>query len=371
MHKLIGIIDEDPFNYLTWSGSSKYFFESLQANHSLAAAISAEPTTVIQKLTQIRSFYPNMTKWKFAYHLNTDLFDSMTKVAKQKIKELDIEYDTTLQVGAWYDLTSSDKINVSYHDGNLATRLASPFGYPKISSSRVNKALDYEKKLYARLDLIFPMSHWLGQSFVKHFGANENKVIPVGAGINLPTILDTSNRTYEKKRLLMVGKNFSRKGGDCLLEAFKKVRKSVPDAELRIIGPTLTDVPDGVKCLGFLSKNNSVELQKILQEYAQASVFVVPSLYEPFGISFAEAMAHRVPCIGTNICAMPEIIQDGETGFVVPPNDSEKLADRLIELLKSEELCKTMGEAGYKRYQENYTWEIVASKMLAAIDNFK
>ena len=144
---------------------------------------------------------------------------------------------------------------------------------------------------------------------------------------------------------MYVGKDFSRKGGEYLLKAFNIVRKTIPDAELRIIGPELNKVPDGVKCLGFVSKYDDKSLSALLEEYRKARVFVVPSLYEPFGISFAEAMAHRVPCIGTNICAMPEVIKNGVTGFVVPPADEESLADRIIQLLSSEEMCVEMGDA--------------------------
>lgn len=370
MVKIIGVMDEDPFDYRTWSGSSNYFFSALKQHGALADAISAEAGSFSRRVAQIKSFNPDMTKWKFKYHLNTGLFKAMSAVAKSKINALGSSYDSILQVGAWYDLIDPNIINVSYHDGNLAARLASPFGYPSISSNCINKALTYEKSLYDRLNLIFPMSQWLADSFVSDFGADERKVIPVGAGINLPEILDTSNRDYDTKRILMVGKDFTRKGGDTLLEAFRKVKKSIPDAELRFIGPTLNNLPDGVSCTGFLQKNNPQDLQKLLLEYSQARVFVIPSLYEPFGISFVEAMAHRVPCIGTNICAMPEIIKHEKTGFLITPKDSDTLASYLLELLTSDEQCKEMGNAGYKRYIENYTWHSVTEKIIDAISNY-
>ena len=106
-----------------------------------------------------------------------------------------------------------------------------------------------------------------------------------------------------------------------------------------------------------------------MEEYSRARVFAIPSLYEPFGISFVEAMAHRVPCIGTNICAMPEIIRDGITGFVVPSADETILADRILQFLKSEEMCIEMGNAGYEHYINNYTWDIVISKIISAINS--
>ena len=66
---------------------------------------------------------------------------------------------------------------------------------------------------------------------------------------------------------------------------------------------------------------------------------------------------------------VPEIIKDGLTGFVVPPANDELLADRITELLHSEEMCIEMGNAGHEHYMKNYTWEIVTAKMLSAINS--
>jgi glycosyltransferase involved in cell wall biosynthesis len=105
----------------------------------------------------------------------------------------------------------------------------------------------------------------------------------------------------------------------------------------------------------------------MLAEYQRATVFTMPSLYEPYGIVFAEAMAHRLPCVGTTICAMPEIIRDGDTGYVVPPADDRALADRLIGLLRDPLACRQMGERGYRKYEAEHTWDAVAARMCDAI----
>jgi glycosyltransferase involved in cell wall biosynthesis len=93
----------------------------------------------------------------------------------------------------------------------------------------------------------------------------------------------------------------------------------------------------------------------------------MPSLYEPFGIVFAEAMAHKLPCIGTNICAMPEIIKHGQTGFLVPPRDSVALASRILELFDSPSLCREFGDGGYQRYAEKFTWRAVTKRMVEVV----
>ena len=363
--KIVGVIDEDPYDARTWSGSSRYFFKALEERGALRTAVAAQPAKAMQKLLQVLSFQFGMRKWKFKYHLNTHYYRQMTAAAKRSLDEIDpSSFNVIMQVGAWYDLTGyRNKRVVSYHDGNLAALLASPYGYPSINESFIQKTLEWERKLYHKLDLLFPMSSWLADSFVRGFGVDRGKVFPVGAGVNLPPFPEIENKTYDEPRILFVGKDFRRKGGEDLIQAFEIVQKELPQAELTIIGPEMASPPKGVRCIGFISKTTSEGMETLLKEYQRASIFVLPSLYEPFGIAFAEAMAHKLPCIGTDICAMPEIIADGATGFVVPPGDPARLATKIITLLKEPSRCSAFGEAGYARYLERFTWSAVTSKM--------
>jgi glycosyltransferase involved in cell wall biosynthesis len=367
--KLLGVIDEEPFDPQTWSGSSRYFFNSLKNNGSLFQAISATPAAHLQHIYKLLSFQPGMDKWKFRYHLNTGYFRQMTRAALRIIEEFDSgAFNAVLQVGAWYDLTGTGKPVASYHDGNLATRLRSPYGYPSISLKHINKALEYERVLYSKIDCIFPMSRWLADSFCNDFGVNPNKVFPVGAGVNLPRIMEPDSRRVGTKKILFVGKDFRRKGGDVLLDAFAIVRKKIKDAELIIVGPELAHAPEGVHCEGFLSKANDEGMNRLLELYSEANIFVLPTLYEPFGIAFAEAMAHRLPCIGTSICAIPEIIDDEKTGLIVNPGDSRSLADAIITLLDDVDLRNSMGDMGYKKYNTNFRWDIIAAKITGILE---
>lgn len=370
--KVVGIIDEDPYDRLTWSGSSRYFFKALDDHGALCSAISASPPKTIQRLYQALSFQVGMQEWKFKYHLNTAYYHQMTLAAQRALDRIDYDsYDVIVQIGAWYDLTGYDKEKrvVSYHDGNLAALLASPYGYPKISQAFIKKTLAYERELYNRMHLIFPMSKWLAGSFMRDFGVGAGKIYPVGAGVNLPRVLDVSDKLYDEPNILFVGKDFKRKGGFDLLRAFEIVRKEIPRAELTIIGPSIESPPKGVRCLGFIAKNDADGVERLLQEYKRASVFVLPSLYEPFGIVFAEAMAHRLPCIGSNICAMPEIIEHGKTGFVVPPQDPDALANKILLLLKEPDRCREFGDEGFLKYKENYTWQAVTDRMCKIINS--
>lgn len=369
--KIVGVIDDQPFDQQTWSGSSSYFFNALQKQGVLRAAISARPSELAVYAQKLLNFHPNLKKWKFRYHISTPSYQRMTQTALRKLRSIPVaEANVILQVGAWYNLTRQpSRLTVSYHDGNLAALLESPFGYPQVGRRRIKAALDYEREVYRTLDLIFPMSEWLAGSFRKDFGVGMDKLVPVGAGINLPYTLDVVNKIYDEPNLLFVGRQFERKGGRYLIEAFRIARREIKQLRLTVIGSHLEDLPEGVKCVNYVSKDTAEGTALLLREYAAASLFVMPSLYEPFGIVFAEAMAHKLPCVGTNICAIPEIINDGATGYVVPVCDSEVLAKRIVELVKNPEMARAMGEQGYKRYLEHYTWDRVASKMIEAIEH--
>lgn len=367
--KLVGVIDEEPFATHTWSGISPYLFGALQGKGVLHRAVSAQPSDFTRLVYKALSVQPTPSRWRFRYHLNLGYYRQMTAVARRQLASLNQDqYEVILQIGAWYDMTGwSDKKVISYHDGNLATLLASPYGFPQISRRHTRNALNYERALYNRLNLIMPMSRWLADSFVRDNGVPSKKVVPVGAGVNLPRVRPVVDKDYSAPRILFVGKGFARKGGPVLLRAFARVRRAIPDAELTIIGAEIPDAPPGVRCLGFVSKSDAAGLDQLLDEYERATVFTMPSLYEPYGIVFAEAMAHRLPCIGTDICAMPEIIRHGETGYVVPVRDDEALANRLIELLRDPVACKQMGDAGYTKYTREHTWDAVTQRMCDAI----
>ena len=369
--KLVGVIDEDPFATPTWSGISPHFFGALDRKQVLHRAISARPSNAARLLYKALSVQPRKSHWRFRYHLNLGYYRQMTAAARRQIADMDpSQYQVILQIGAWYDMTRwSGKKVVSYHDGNLATLLASPYGYPPISRRHTNAALKYERELYSRLDLIMPMSRWLADSFIRDNGVPSRKVVPVGAGVNLPRIAESESKDYSAPRILFVGKAFERKGGLVLLHAFARVRREIPDAELTIIGPELPNPPQGVRSLGFVSKSDPDGVDRLLAEYQRASVFVMPSLYEPYGIVFAEAMAHRLPCVGADNCAMPEIIKHGETGYVVPVRDEVALADRLIELLRDPAACRQMGDNGYEKFRREHTWDAVTQRMCEAISS--
>jgi len=103
---------------------------------------------------------------------------------------------------------------------------------------------------------------------------------------------------------------------------------------------------------------------EFVRQYARATVAVVPSVYEGFGIPAGEAMACGLPVISTTGGALPEVV--GNAGILVPPADPEALVKAITELLDNPDRARKLGQAGFKRVHNLFTWEKAAERTIDA-----
>jgi len=152
------------------------------------------------------------------------------------------------------------------------------------------------------------------------------------------------------------------KGTDILLKAFAALRKGCPQAHLLIVGdgiqrPDLQalahqlGIGDAISWAGRLSWEEAMGCLGIM------TVVAVPSRYEGFGLSAAEAMAAGLPVVGSAVDGLCEVIEDGVTGYLVPVNDDQALAARLIQLLNNPEQAQVMGRNGRDRVMRLFSME--------------
>ena len=359
---LLGLIPESPFDPLSWSGSSINFFGALRDQGLLANAAEVSLGSARDFFEKGRAFSMPMRRWRERYHSSVSRFSALTRVA-EKIIARHGDAAAVLQIGAWFSAASATRLPCfSYHDGNAALRYRYYVG-DAISDSRRQSHLAWEKSVYSRLTGIFVMSKWLADSFSDDFDVPASKLHVVGAGINIEKLPTVPQRSWAEPRYLLVGKDFERKGGRYLLEAFERVRKELPEAQLIIVGPDFELNRPGVQCEGYLAKSNPADLERLHELFVSATAVVLPSIYEPFGISLLEGMAYGLPCVVADRCAMPEIVHHQETGFVVPVEDSKALAHAMLELGRNPDAARDMGSAGRRRMESTYTWRAVAGKI--------
>jgi phosphatidylinositol alpha-1,6-mannosyltransferase len=162
-------------------------------------------------------------------------------------------------------------------------------------------------------------------------------------------------------------------GHDALIAAWPSVRAQVADAELWIAGegndlPRLEQlartlgVAQAVHFLGRVSDEQLGEL------YRSAALFVMPSRQEGFGLVYAEAMWHGLPCIGSTADAAGDVIVDGETGLLVPYGDVAAIASAIATLLTDRDRAERMGQAGQRRAREQFSYARFRRDLLTALE---
>lgn len=229
---------------------------------------------------------------------------------------------------------------------------------------------------------------WFGNSEL--FSSNEmnssRKHFTIYNGVDVDNI-DKITRSADRKRIKesldignkkvigAVGRLRSEKGQSISLHAMVDVIKVLPDTVLLVVGdgPDRRHLEQTAKRLGidrhviWLGQKDQNE---VFQLYSIMDTVAVPSVFEGFGLSAAEAMAAGCPVVGTRVDGLAETIEEDVTGYAVPVNDSRELAAALIRLLSNPAKAKAMGLRGYERVRKMFSIGRFAESTIAAYRHF-
>ena len=219
-----------------------------------------------------------------------------------------------------------------------------------------------EKYTLHRIKNIIVVSPYVKEKIKPLCKDSKIQVIPVGINEDFFNVPDNE----KENRLLFVGGIEPRKGLLHLLNAVKLIRGTIHNIDLHIVGRirkkryfnTLSkyirdnNLDDNVKFLGFLTN------EEVKREYSECSIFVLPSKEESLGLVLVEVMATEKPIVASKIGGIPYVVDNNETGFLVNYGNSEQLAEKIILLLKDEDLRRKMGVKGKKKAKEFRNEEI-------------
>ena len=208
---------------------------------------------------------------------------------------------------------------------------------------------------------VFTASRHVAEHVILDYGIPHERVSSIGGGLNYALAEVPGTPPSSPATVLFVGHDFRRKGGDVLVEAFRRVRAEIPNAQLQLVGRQTSQVErgPGVTVLGAVD-----DRRHLSQLYSAASVFCLPARFEPYGLVLLEAIGHGVPCVATRVGAIPEILADGTLGLLVDPEDVAGLADALIALLRDPELQATLSTRGRADVEASKTWDMVADRVV-------
>ncbi len=283
------------------------------------------------------------------------LFAEVRKEVTKLIRERN--YAFTFQTQSLFDLSCIGTPHFVFTDHALmANRNNGQSHFRFLYSERWQ---ELERSIYENADCTFTMSRPIADLLIDRYGCDVSRAICVYAGSNVkpPSRVCRDISRYEKKNILFVGCDWNRKGGPLLVEAFKQVRRKHPEATLTVIGCQPKVNVAGCEILGKLP------LQKMPEYFTRASVFCMPSLREPFGIVYVEALQNGLPIVAFDIGAAPDLVRKPHTGTLVPCGDIDGLAKALSNLLDNPGYCRSLAARGVNLAQSRYNWSAVGERM--------
>lgn len=359
------------------SGTPKFLVDALRSRGAEVRCADVDLAPAARAIALGLSVSSRKARWRSKYHLLSPAFALRSwNASRAADRAAAAGCDAIVQYGATFRPTSASVPYFCYCDSNVLRSSRNPYSWgAQLTQSQLASAVARQREVYSGATAIFTFSDFIRRSFIEDFQVAAERVLTVGAGANLRVTgpENVAARTDEARAptLLFVGREFERKGGDLLLRAFARVRERVPNATLVIIGPN--EAPEsqpGVQFLGRLQKSDPGDERRLAESYSSADVFCFPTRHEPFGLVVLEAMLHGLPVVASNVWALPEMVLEGETGYVVRPDDMVAFADRVTELLLDPVRARAMGARGRARVEAIFRWDLVAERMLTAIRSF-
>ena len=193
--------------------------------------------------------------------------------------------------------------------------------------------------VFARARGFVAWSNWTKQSFVEDYGCAEEDVAVIPPGIDCARF-GVGDREHELPRILFVGGDFERKGGDLLLRVFRERLRG--KAELLLVTAASIAAEPGVKLYSGLKPNSG----ELLELYRTSDIFVLPTRGDCYPLVCMEALAAGLPMVATRVGGIPDMVQEGKTGHLVDVDDASALGDALLALVENPAQRRAMSEHG-------------------------
>lgn len=251
---------------------------------------------------------------------------------------------------------------------------------PVLVENREDEGFDWSEREYAMLratrgcpDRVICVSNAIADLVIRRERLSPDQVEVIHNGISLPEPVPADVVSRVRRRLglgddaLVVGMvaNYERpvKGIAQFLEAVPMILASTPEAHFVVVGRGPESARERATRMGIGDSVHFVGPQEDVDAfYGLMDISVLSSLSEGLSLVLLESMAHGLPVVATRVGGNPEVVEEGVTGYLVPPDDPRSFAEKVVRLLTSPSLRARMGEAGRQRVEQQFSIETVARR---------
>lgn len=211
--------------------------------------------------------------------------------------------------------------------------------------------------------LVYP-SEWAAKSAIYDYHAEPEKIeiIPFGANLDAPPSVDQvlSNKQSSPCRLLFVGRDWARKGGDVAFQTLIALCKKGIDTKLTVVGstPPANVQHEKLKIVPFLNKNKLEERKQLDELFLKSNIFIFPTRADCSPMVIGEANAFGLPVFTTDVGGIPTIVKNGKNGYMLPVSATgEDYANLIIENFSNRTTYENLVSSSRKEYDSRLNWD--------------
>ena len=352
--------DGPPAEQRTNSGVARGMLEALQVHPDVenVVPIDAGFRGALKALVALHAIMPSEARWRLKYSQGRGAVRMRSRVVTKHLDRIQTDIDIVLLIRGIFEPLPYPY--VSFIDSTVALAQA---GWPPLAPARrsMTWSVTADRAQLRAAEHVFTAGRHVAEHLIADYGLPSERVTAIGGGLNFPLDALPPWAPARRPTILFVGHDFERKGGDVLIEAFHHVQRAVPDARLLLVG---RGVPERTGDPAITSLGEVTDRHELSELYRSATVLCLPARFEPYGLVLLEAMAHGVPCVGTKVGAIPEILKEGRLGLLIEAEDAAGLADALLELIRDPALQQHLSVHGRREVAANGTWAAVADRLV-------
>jgi glycosyltransferase involved in cell wall biosynthesis len=232
-----------------------------------------------------------------------------------------------------------------------------------------------ERRAIRNSDTLIYASDWAARSAIEHYGANPDKVNIIPFGANMDDVPARDNLSHGstdgRLRLLFVGRDWERKGGQIAFDALLALLGRGIDTELTVIGctPGSSLAHPSLRVIPNLDKNLPAQRAVLADFYRTSDIFLLPTRAECSGVVFCEAGGYGLPIVSTHTGGVPTVVVEGTNGFLLPHDaDGKAYAETIAALWGNQPAYLLMRQSSRDHYETALNWVAWAAKVRPLIE---
>lgn len=363
----------DPYSASTYSGVPYQLFQEMDKRDLIASRVNGYQINKLDYLSgffdlkkslMLRKPYRNAF-WRYRPDTIKKMSDRLDNISRN------IDYDVFFQIGCG-GMPSRNCLKVAHVEIPLELAMSDKvfsksYGFYGVSDQTVRRALEGERYFYDNCDLIWTNTDWTAEALVKS-GVKENKILIFPPCVNRYTVKkELTSKLFDEPRILFIGKDWKRKGGEALLEAFSILQTKYSSASLDIVGCSPDVSIPNVQVHGFIDKNSNEGASKLEELFNKANLFCMPSTWESTGIVYFEAMQKGLPVVMVEGQGREAIF--GDYSIVLKNASAEAIVNGIESAFSNPSELNEMRIQAYNIVNDKYNYQNFVDVLMNRIES--